>query len=107
MGAEATFCCNLGAFSGEERQRHRALTAKLIAARTSIAEIVDGYEFQFSPARISVSELGEWAAAESKCCPFLDFHLDLEKQGQRLRLRLTGADGVKALIRAEFQVSEQ
>jgi hypothetical protein len=98
------FCCNLGAFSPDERTSHLVSTDRLIAARTSAVETANGYEFQFSPTTISIAELGQWAVAESKCCPFFDFHIDLEDQGRVLRLRLTGAEGIKAFIRAEFQV---
>jgi hypothetical protein len=48
------------------------------------------YEFQYSLPDVSVAELSEWVAAESKCCPFFDFHVDLERQGSLLCLRLTG-----------------
>jgi hypothetical protein len=40
--------------------------------------------------------------AESKCCPFFDFHIDLEETGNLLCLRLTGEEGIKAFIRTEF-----
>jgi len=102
--AQSKFYCNLKALNPEERARHQKLTEKLIAARTAIVESDKGYEFQFAPAAMSLAELAEWATAESKCCPFFDFHLDLENEGQLLCLRLTGAPGVKPFIRAEFQV---
>ena len=41
---------------------------------------------------------------ESRCCPFFDFHIDLENQGKLICLRLTGEEGIKAFIRAEFAV---
>src|SRR6266700_3760755 len=43
-------------------------------------------------------------AAESKCCPFFDFHIDLEREGKLVCLRLTGEEGIKAFIRAEFKI---
>jgi hypothetical protein len=63
-----------------------------------------GYEFQFSPSNVSAVELADWVTAESKCCPFFDFHIDLEREGRLLCLRLAGEEGIKAFIRAEFQV---
>jgi len=41
---------------------------------------------------------------ESKCCPFFDFHIDLENEGKLVCLRLTGEEGIKQFIRAEFNV---
>jgi uncharacterized protein HemX len=101
---QSKFYCNTKALTPEERARHKQLTEKLMAARREIVETEKGYEFQFSPKNISLAELSEWVVAESKCCPFFDFHLDLEKEGTLLCLRLTGEEGIKAFIRAEFGV---
>jgi hypothetical protein len=98
------FYCNVKALTPEERERHRALTGKLIASRKGTVETEKGYELQYSPDKISVAEVAEWVVAESKCCPFFDFHIDLEEQGKLICLRLTGSEGVKAFIRAEFGI---
>jgi hypothetical protein len=90
--------------SSSERAHHKHLTDKLIAGRNAIVETPTGYEFQFSPSTITLAELAEWAAVERKCCPFFDFHIDLEKGGSLLCLRLTGAEGINQIIRGEFQV---
>jgi hypothetical protein len=101
---QSKFYCNIKALTPDERGRHQKLTEKLIASRSAIVETETGYEFQFTPASISLAELADWAAAESKCCPFFDFHLDLEREGALLCLRLTGEQGIKPFIRGEFQV---
>lgn len=98
------FNCNLKALNPDERTHQTQLSHKLMAARTAIVESQKGYEFQFSPANVSLSELTDWVAAESKCCPFFDFHVDLENKGTLLCLRLTGEEGIKQFIRAEFQL---
>lgn len=98
------FYCNIKALTAGERARHKTLTDKLLATRTEVVETDKGYEFQYSPERISVAEVAEWVMAESKCCPFFDFHIDLEKAGKLVCLRLTGRDGVKSFIRTEFAV---
>jgi hypothetical protein len=99
-----TFYCNTKALNPGERARHKLLTDKLIAQRTQIVEMEMGYEFQYSPSTVSLAELADWVAAESKCCPFFGFHIDLENEGRLLCLRLTGDEGVKPFIRAEFLV---
>jgi hypothetical protein len=98
------FYCNTKALSAAERVRHEALTKKLLAMKKATVEMEKGYEFQYSPADVTVAEVAEWVAAESKCCAFFDFHIDLENAGTLICLRLTGTDGVKPFIRAEFGV---
>ena len=101
---EGQFYCNIKALSSKERTRDKALTEKLVAARTATIETEKGYEFQYSPEKVSIAEVGEWVVLESKCCSFLDFHIDLENQGKLVCLRLTGSDGIKAFIRSEFHI---
>jgi hypothetical protein len=104
MAAETKFYCNVKALNPAERASHKQLTEKLIAVRTEIVEMDCGYEFQFSRSTMTLAELADWVAAEGKCCPFFDFRIDLEHEGKLLCLRLTGEEGIKAFIRAEFQV---
>jgi hypothetical protein len=101
---QSKFYCNIKALTPEERVHHKQLSEKLMAARMEIVEFEKGYEFRFSPKDVSLAELAEWTVAESKCCPFFDFHLDLENEGKLLCLRLTGEEGIKAFIRSEFHV---
>ena len=104
--AEGTnrFYCNTKALSPAERIKHEALTKKLLSARKATVETEKGYELQFSPADVTVLEVAEWVVAESKCCSFFDFHIDLENVGTLICLRLTGIDGVKQFIRTEFHL---
>jgi hypothetical protein len=104
---QARFYCNTKALNPEERARHKQLTDKLIAARKEILERESGYEFQYDPSDVSLAELAEWVVAESKCCPFFDFHIDLEHDGTLLCLRLTGEEGIKPFILAEFDVPKR
>jgi hypothetical protein len=106
MTTQSGFYCNIKALSASERARHKELSEKLMASRTDTVEIEKGYEFQFSPAKVSVPEVAEWVVMESKCCPFFDFHIDLENEGQLVCLRLTGREGIKAFIRLEFGMAK-
>jgi hypothetical protein len=101
---QSKFYCNTKALTPDERARHKQLSDKLVAVRKEIVEGTKGYEFQFNPVDISLAELAEWVAAEGKCCPFFDFHIDVEREGKLLCLRLTGEEGIKGFIRAEFKV---
>jgi hypothetical protein len=101
---QGKFYCNINALTSEERAHHKQLGDKLNANRKEIVEIEKGYEFQYSPSDVSLPELADWVCAEAKCCPFFDFHIDVEKEGTLLCLRLTGEEGIKQFIRAEFHV---
>ena len=107
MTTQAKFYCNIGLLTSEERMHHKQLTDKLIAARQEIVESEQGYSFRVSLQHMTLAEFAEWVNAESKCCPFFDFHIDLEREGSLLWLRLTGAEGIKAFIRSEFHVAEK
>lgn len=107
MQRQQGFCCNLHALDAEERASHKKLTERLLGLRAATVEIADGYEFHFQPATTSVTELAAWVSAESRCCPFFDFHIDVEREGTLLRLRLTGSEGVKPFIRAEFHIDSR
>jgi hypothetical protein len=102
--SESKFYCNMKALNPAERAQHMQLTEKLIAARKEIVEMPRGYEFQYRPSEVSVVELAGWVTTEAKCCPFFNFHIDLEREGNLVCLGLTGEDGIKAFIRIEFQV---
>jgi hypothetical protein len=98
------FYCNVKALTPTERAHHKQLGEKLAALRKAIVETEKGYEFQFSPVNVTLAEVADWVAAESKCCPFFDFHIDVERSGSLLCLRLTGEEGIKAFIRVEFSL---
>ena len=89
MTTQSKFYCNIKALTVEERAHHKQLSEKLMAARKEIVEMEKGYD---------------WVVNESKCCPFFDFHIDLENEGKLICLRLTGQEGIKQFIRAEFAV---
>src|SRR4051812_16951208 len=54
------FFCNTKALPGAERVRHTQLTNKLMSVRKEVVETAKGYEFQYSPADVSILELAEW-----------------------------------------------
>lgn len=102
--AQGKFFCNIKALTPTERTRLKELGEKLKAARTAAVETDRGYEFQYNPDKISLSEVAEWAVTENKCCSFYDFHIDLEEGGKLICLRLTGSEGIKTFIRSEFHL---
>src|SRR2546430_12153467 len=101
-GESSRIVCNLGVFSKAERTRRRELIAMLKEKVAELREVDRGYAFRY-PADL-VRPLAEWTMLETKCCPFLDFQIELEPQpGGAAWLRLLGDDEVKEFIRTEFQ----
>jgi hypothetical protein len=49
-------------------------------------------------------EVAEWVSYESKCCPFFDFEILLERGNGPLWLMLKGQDGIKPFIQAELGI---
>jgi hypothetical protein len=91
--------CNMNALTKEQRTRHEAVTGRLLRDATR-EDLADGYLFTIDR-RISVAELAEWVADESRCCPAVDFHVELPASGP-LTLRLDGGADVKAFLAAEL-----
>ncbi|HLG98809.1 MAG TPA: hypothetical protein VKX49_21030 [Bryobacteraceae bacterium] len=103
ISQDAPFACNLKVFQPEERKQHAKLTHEVMAAIANHRELPSGYAFQIDSNRVSLLELAEWVQQEKRCCPFFDFQIALEGAGEGgLTLTLTGKDGVKQFITAEF-----
>jgi hypothetical protein len=96
--AEGHFC-NLGVFTPIEWERHKELVPKLAAATTGQIELADGYEFVFSG---HFKEAGEWLDGVRRCCPTVRYDVAFEPRAGVAKLRITGTNGAKDFIRAEF-----
>jgi hypothetical protein len=103
-GADAgeKFACNLKALNATERARYQELTKALMTATQEKRELPNGYGFRLSPS--SLMAAAEWISFERKCCPFFTFDLEQARDEGPVWLRITGSEGVKAFIRAEFQL---
>src|SRR5262249_7295208 len=86
----------------EQRKRHQELVRMLASSIRGIHVLGDGLEFGFSPDATHYQALTELTPLERACCPFFDISIRLERNGGTLLWRLTGLDGVKQFIRAEF-----
>ncbi len=102
MKTVVPFACDMSALSNEQRSRYRELRELLRSALSAIRELTDGYEFEFVPDPANYRALSEITPLEHACCPFFDVSIRLEREGGKLWWRLTGREGVKPFIRAEF-----
>lgn len=99
---ETPFFCNLKALTPAQRTEHQALTVRLADVVVKTRELPDGYAFELDGNRFSTTDLATWTEFERKCCPFFDFNLEWRRENGPMTLRLTGRDGVKSFIQAEF-----
>ena len=96
--------CNMKAISSSKRPLYDVLLKKLKALVKQQRELKDGYAWKLDGNGISLPEAAEWVALERWCCPFLT--LQLEAVGNELNywVKLTGPDGAKAFLVAEFKL---
>ena len=100
--SESPFFCNRTALTAEQRQHQQELGKTLRSALLGVQELADGYEFEFVRDHADYQALAEFTPMELACCPFFDVSIRLEREGGKLWWRLTGREGVKPFIRAEF-----
>lgn len=99
-GGKEPFACNMAALTKSERAVYQTLTRRLLGAVEERRERKDGYAFRLPPDALLTA--AEWISFERRCCPFFAFELEMARGGGPLWLRITGAEGVKDFIRAEF-----
>jgi hypothetical protein len=97
---ERVLACNMNALSKEQRTRHLAVTRRLLEHATR-KDLASGFLFTIDRTQVSVAEMAEWVADESRCCPAVDFRLELPAFGL-LTLRMDGGADVKRFIAAEI-----
>ena len=94
--------CNLTALNGEQRDRHRTVTRRVMSEIQEIKELSNGYSLRLPPGHFMIQAAAEFITLEQKCCEFMGFKLDIEPNNGPLWLALTGGAGVKELLRAEL-----
>ena len=99
---ESPLVCNLKVMDAEQRNRHQVVTKQLRQAVREIYELSNGYAFRCPPDASTTLLAAEFMTLERLCCPFLDFALEIERNGGPVWLRVTGREGVKQFLRAEF-----
>lgn len=95
-----SFACNMAALTKNERAAYQKLAQRLLGAVEERRELKNGYAFRLPPETLVAA--AEWVSFERRCCPFFAFELELAKDDGPLWLRVTGSEGIKAFIRAEF-----
>lgn len=101
MNTEIPVACYLT--DKELQARRKNYLDKAAESLIDSAELSDGFVFRF-PLRDSIlQDLAEIIELERKCCPFLNFRLELEVGKEFVSLELTGAEGTKEIIGSLFR----
>ncbi|MEP7291118.1 MAG: hypothetical protein ABI835_05015 [Chloroflexota bacterium] len=102
MSSQPGFACDMLALTAEQRQQHQQVAQRLTDLRLAIHELKDGYAFEYAAEPETYVLLGEFMSLEHLCCPFFRLALEVEPEAKSVWLRVTGAEGVKAFVQAEF-----
>jgi len=102
MKDEVPIACNLNALNNVEQERRAELSARLQKLVRAIVPIPDGYIFRLPSNDQTLLEVAEFISFERRCCPFLSFQISLNESDEAVTVQLTGRDGVKEFLAAEF-----
>ena len=94
--------CNLNALNNAEQQRRAELSARLQKSVHAVVPIPDGYIFRLPSNGRALLEVAEFISFERRCCPFLSFQINLNESDEAITVQLSGPDGVKEFLAAEF-----
>ena len=100
--AEIPIACDLDALTPAERERRRTLVGALAQAIVGRAELDRGFGLRVDLAKLDLPALAEWIALERRCCPFLNFTIELGPGDGPVTVALSGGDGVREFLRAEM-----
>jgi hypothetical protein len=100
--AAPAFACNLKAINAADRPRYNELVKRVRAAMRDRSEVSSGYTFKLDSKAVTLPEAAEWISMERMCCPFLTLQISASGNQPHWLLTLTGPEGVKPLLNAEF-----
>ena len=100
MNNEIPIVCTLN--DAEFLERERGVLQKFKASMLSSDETDNGYAFRFLSDDASFAALSEFIVLERRCCPFLDFKMTVPRGFGEIHLELSGPDGAKEFIAANF-----
>lgn len=109
----SVFACDLSVFTPGQRARLRHLVEQVFEACGQAEELPDGFRLRF-PAGAATAPGGggnaalalmiaEWITLERLCCPCIAFAVEFEAKRGPITVRMTGTEGIKPFLLAEFE----
>ena len=105
MKSDTPLVCSMDVFTHSEREDHMQRTAQLYRSVQEIREHENGFEFVFPNESKIIRELAEFISNERLCCPFLKFTLEVAPDKEPILLQISGPDGTKEFLQAEFHAA--
>ena len=105
MRTNVPIACNLSALDEQEQQRRGHLASNLREAVCEIVPASDGYAFRFGEVKTDLREIAEFISLERRCCPFLEFQIEVGGENDSINLHIRGREGVKEFLAAELGIN--
>ncbi len=99
---EIPIACDLDAIPATDRSRYNELLGMLRRAAVGKRELPDGIAIQISTERMALAQVADWISFERKCCPFLEFRIEVASKSGPVWVSLTGRAGVKEFLAQAF-----
>ena len=84
------------------RERQASLIPAVLARAVAVSPSGEGYRLQFKSESATLRTIAEMIAAESQCCPFLQFDLSVPPAQGDVTLTVSGPPGTRAFLDALF-----
>ena len=91
--------CRIDALNARERGRRETLVKELMT-KAKIEEREDGYELEWNNTPKAYEKLVEFIGYERRCCPFLEFEVNVSGPDAPVTLVLHGTPEVKEFIKS-------
>ena len=89
----------------ELQERRKNVLVKITESLIDFEELADGFRYRFPAEDVVLQNLMTVINLERKCCPFLNFKLNLEAGKDFVSLDLTGGQGTKEAIKSLFELN--
>lgn len=85
------------------RERREAILNEAADKMLDFRELENGFSYRFPMEDSVLESIVKIINLERKCCPFLNFAINIESGKDSFALELTGADGAKEAIISLFE----
>jgi len=99
---DTPYACNLNVLEKQEQEEFESVAHLLFDAVKETLELEKGYAFRFLNQPSKLVQIAQFIERESRCCPFVQFKLDVEASTGPVWLSITGEDEAKAFLQAEL-----
>lgn len=98
------FACDMSALTPEQRVRYDELVRIIRPQVIEFREMAAGYAARLPSEPEVVLRAAEFITLERLCCPFFNLAVEVENNRGPLWLNISGPEGIKPFIRAEFSI---